>query len=136
MERNRQVDRRCQLLHPLNTRNNATGGNSHIPITHIGGFRQVQKLQCAKHIVKIQHGFAAAHNNDTACSLSCSGKPRIKEIDLRQNFSLRQISHRAVEAAGAKRTMHIATHLTGYANAVTIIMVHQHSLYSIAIQQL
>ena len=48
----------------------------------------------------------------------------------------RQISHRAMQAAGTKRAVHIAANLTGNADAVSVIMMHQDGFDGIPVRQL
>ena len=125
MEGNRKVDGPSLPRHFFNAGHNAAGRNSHIAVTDALSLVMVHQVKRCQHIFKVQHGFSASHDDNTADTLSLGDEKMIKIVKLGKDFPCREITHEPMETAGAKGTVHGAAHLTGKACAVPIVMMHK-----------
>ena len=136
MERDSQIDRQAQSLHLFNPRNDAARGHRHIAVADIANIRLMQKLQGPEDRIKVQHGFAAAHDHNAADPFILQTQLRLEHVHLCQNFRNRQVPHSAMQSAGAKSAVHIAAGLAGNTDAVSVIMMHQDGFDGIPVRQL
>ena len=128
MEGNRKIDGPSLPRHFFNAGNNTAGRNRHIAVADALSLVMMHQVKSSQHIVKVQHGLSAPHDDDTADTFSLGEENMIEIVKLGEDFSSRKITHETMKTAGAEGTVHGAAHLTGKTRAVTIVMMHKDRL--------
>ena len=129
-QRYRQILLR-QLIH---LRHNAAGGQAHVPQADLHALRLPQKPQEFHHVVVIVEGLAAAHQHNVVHPPPLP-QEAVGTQHLPQHFARGQVPHAALERAGAEGAAHPAPHLGGDAQGVSVVVVHQHALHTVAVLQ-
>ena len=130
VQRNRQIHRQSALCQFIDFGNDAAGRERDMTHADMQSLLAAGEMQKPNHVVKVVERLPHSHQHHIG---DAHAFVALRRFDLCQHFRGGQAPRKAAFARCAEGATHLAAHLRGDADGISMVIGHQHSLNTFAV---